>query len=124
MNAGGSWSLRRRLLLWLVIPLLVLCGFLLIQAFFSARAAADRAYDRLLQASALAIADRVTLLDDVVDLVHDQLPPDIGDVRRYQTLQALVNCTRRSLLPNPEVKDEDRAAWADELRRLEARGIS
>ena len=63
-------------------------------------------------------------LDDVVALVHDQLPPDIGDVRRYQTLQALVNCTRRSLLPDPEIEDEDRAAWADELRRLEARGIS
>lgn len=63
-------------------------------------------------------------LDSVVELVHDQLPPDIGDVRRYQTLQALLNCTRRSLLPDPEIKDEDRAAWADELRRLEARGIS
>lgn len=63
-------------------------------------------------------------VDEVVEMVHDQLPPDIGEVRRYQTLQALLNCTRRSLLPDPQITDEDRAAWADELRRLEARGIS
>ncbi|MDA8021084.1 MAG: ATP-binding protein [Thermoanaerobaculia bacterium] len=75
------------------------------------------------QLKARAARGRVEL-DDVVTLVHDQLPPDIGDVRRYQTLQALLNCTRRSLLPNPDVTDEDRAAWADELRSLEARGIS
>ena len=41
----------------------------------------------------------------------------------YQTLQALVNCTRRSLLPEPEVTDEDRAAWAEELAALEGRGV-
>ena len=68
MSARSNWSMRRRLLLWLVIPLLLLCGFLLVQSFFSARAAADRSYDRLLQASALAISERVIFLDGHVDV--------------------------------------------------------
>lgn len=54
-------------------------------------------------------------IDDVAAAVHDQLPADIGPTRRYQTLQALVNCTRRSLLPDPDVDDEQRDAWAREL---------
>ena len=56
---------------------------------------------------------------DVSDAVHDQLPADIGLARRYQTLQALINCTRRSLLPDPDGDDEQRAAWARELDSLE-----
>jgi hypothetical protein len=55
----------------------------------------------------------------VADAVHDQLPADIGPTRRYQTLQALVNCTRRSLLPDPDVSEEARAAWAEELATLD-----
>lgn len=58
-------------------------------------------------------------MQDVAAAVHDQLPADIGSTRRYQTLQALVNCTRRSLLPDPEVDDEQRRAWADELQSLD-----
>ena len=59
----------------------------------------------------------------VIEIVHDLLPPDIGETRRYQTLQALINCTRRSLLPDPKVSDDDRGAWRDEIRVLESRGI-
>ncbi len=59
----------------------------------------------------------------VTAIMHDHLPPPIQDTRRYQTLQALVNCTRRSLLPDPNVTDEQRAAWTQEIRALEARGI-
>jgi hypothetical protein len=55
--------------------------------------------------------------------VADNIPPAIEETRRYQTLQALVNCTRRSLLPDPNVTDEQRQQWAAELRVLEARGI-
>jgi SpoVK/Ycf46/Vps4 family AAA+-type ATPase len=61
--------------------------------------------------------------DQVLALVADLLPPAIEDTRRYQTLQALVNCTRRSLLPDPQVTDEQRRRWADELRQLEAKGV-
>lgn len=62
-------------------------------------------------------------LADAMAVVHDTLPAAIDDTRRYQTLQALVNCTRRSLLPDPNVSDAERRGWADELRALEARGL-
>ncbi|MEM8494148.1 MAG: hypothetical protein AAF916_07875 [Planctomycetota bacterium] len=55
---------------------------------------------------------------DLERILYDQLPPDIASARRRQTLQALLNCTRRSLLPDPEVDDQQRAAWADEIARL------
>ncbi len=61
--------------------------------------------------------------EDVEALVGDMLPPAIEDTRRYQTLQALVNCTRRSLLPDPSVTEETRRSWDAELRRLEAQGL-
>lgn len=61
--------------------------------------------------------------DTVLALVADNLPPAIAETRRYQTLQALVNCTRRSLLPDPGVTEEQRRRWEEELRRLEAQGI-
>ncbi|MBL9137260.1 MAG: ATP-binding protein [Verrucomicrobiales bacterium] len=61
--------------------------------------------------------------DEVVALISDMLSPAIEDTRRYQTLQALVNCTRRTLLPDPTVTDAQRQAWTTELRALEAKGI-
>ena len=62
-------------------------------------------------------------MDDVMSLIEDLLPPAIGETRRYQTLQALVNCTRRSLLPNPDITDAEREAWSREIRQLEAAGV-
>lgn len=41
--------------------------------------------------------------------IGDFLQPAIKQTRRYQTLQALLNCTRRSLLPDPQVTEEQRA---------------
>ncbi len=61
---------------------------------------------------------------EVLRAVHDQLPPAIGPTREYQTLQALVNCTRRSLLPNPDSALEDRVEWERRIRELELEGIS
>ena len=63
-------------------------------------------------------------INRVKEIVKDYIPPAIGETRRYQTLQALVNCTRRSLLPNPDATDEDRKLWAAEIKLLEARGIT
>ena len=63
-------------------------------------------------------------IEAVVAVVEDQIPPAIGQTRQYQTLQALVNCTRRSLLPNPDVTEQDRENWQAEIRRLESMGIS
>jgi SpoVK/Ycf46/Vps4 family AAA+-type ATPase len=62
--------------------------------------------------------------DKVLETIHDHIPPAIADTRRYQTLQALVNCTRRSLLPDPEIDEAGRAKWSEEIRDLEAMGIS
>ena len=61
---------------------------------------------------------------DLKATIYDFLQPAIRQTRRYQTLQALVNCTRRSLLPNPQVTDLERAEWEQEIRALAAIGVS
>jgi AAA+ superfamily predicted ATPase len=45
-------------------------------------------------------AKKVKTLEEVLVVLDDMIDPNIGNTRRYQTLQALVNCTRRSLLPD------------------------
>lgn len=65
-------SLSRRLLAWLLVPLLVLGSLMLLQAWFEARRTADRAFDRLLEAASLAIAEQVQWQDDRLWL---DLPP-------------------------------------------------
>ena len=69
-------------------------------------------------------ASNVRSVDDIVEIVNDHIPPAIGMAREYQTLQAMINCTRRSLLPDPNVSDEDREAWQAAARKLELHGIS
>ncbi|SEO83955.1 sensor histidine kinase [Aquisalimonas asiatica] len=54
-------SIQQRLLLWLLLPVTALAVLLVLDDYRSAHRAADRAYDRLLEASALAIADRVVI---------------------------------------------------------------
>jgi len=61
--------------------------------------------------------------EELKSIVHDFLQPDIKLTRRYQTLQALVNCTRRSLLPDPNISEEERAQMSQEIRLLESMGI-
>ena len=61
--------------------------------------------------------------EQVLELISDHIPPAIEETRRYQTLQALINCTRRSLLPDPDVSEDQRKQWSAELRELEAKGI-
>jgi len=75
-----------------------------------------------LKARAQRSAGRLDL-DAILAVVANQLPPAIEDTRRYQTLQALANCTRRSLLPDPNITEEQRRDWEAELRRLEVRGL-
>ncbi len=59
-----SYSLRRRLLLWLLLPLLAIGLVALFDAYRSARLTADEISDRVLAGSALAIAERVFVNDD------------------------------------------------------------
>ena len=75
-----------------------------------------------LKAKSTIMNKKLTVLE-ARNIILDHIPPAIGATRRYQTLQALINCTRRSLLPNPETTDEDRGAWESELRELERKGI-
>ncbi|MBB3140585.1 sensor histidine kinase N-terminal domain-containing protein [Halomonas organivorans] len=65
-------SLYRRLLTWLLLPLMALGGLMVLQAWIEARHTADRAFDRLLEAATLAIAEQVQWQDDRLWL---DLPP-------------------------------------------------
>lgn len=60
----------------------------------------------------------------VLAIVRDMISPAIGPTRRYQILQALLNTTRRSLLPDQDVSAEQRQAWENELKHLELQGVS
>lgn len=62
--------------------------------------------------------------DNIERCIEEFLPPAIGLTRRYQTLQALLNCTRRSLLPDTNTTEEVRNNWEKELKSLELQGIS
>ena len=61
-------------------------------------------------------------LDEIIAVVEDRILPDIGTIRRYQTLQALVNCTRKSLLPG-KYSPEIRESWVKQIAQLEAMGV-
>ncbi len=63
MNARPA-SLKRRLVLWLLAPLIGLSVLILVHAYLSAQEMADRVYDRVLRGSGLAIAERVVVTDD------------------------------------------------------------
>lgn len=63
-------------------------------------------------------------MERVIEVIDDHIAPAIADTRRYQTLQALMNCTRKSLLPFDKITPEMRAGWLREARALEARGVT
>lgn len=61
-------------------------------------------------------------VDEIIDVISDRILPNIGPIRRYQTLQAFLNCTRKSLLPvdySPETRD----SWLEQIAQLEIMGI-
>lgn len=66
-------------------------------------------------------------IDDILKKIEDYIPPAVKKTRRYQTLQAMLNCTRLSLLPSMTEKDkllEAREDWQKEIFTLEAQGIN
>lgn len=59
--------------------------------------------------------------DSILETIENRLPADIEDTRRMQTLEALLNCTHRQLLPEGiEDVRAQRQAWQDELRKRTA----
>lgn len=90
----------------------------LTQDYFSASFAALR--------SELKARSKLKKLEfkDILSVVDDVLVPAISLTRRYQTLQALVNCTRKSLLPEGIDFSLERAKWLKELKNLEFEGVS
>ena len=68
-------SLRQRLLLFLLVPLLPLSIFLIGMIYWAIHSATTDSYDRVLEGSAIAISDRVVLENGslVVDLPYAAL---------------------------------------------------
>lgn len=61
-------SLRRRLVIWLLIPLLVISSLMLLEVRSNAVHSTNQAFDRALLSSALAIADRVVLIGGKIEV--------------------------------------------------------
>ena len=62
-------------------------------------------------------------LDEIIAVAEDRILPNIGPIRQYQTLQALLNCTRKSLLPG-DYSPEIRESWVKQIAQLEAIGVT
>ncbi|MDO8424970.1 MAG: ATP-binding protein [bacterium] len=70
-----------------------------------------------------AVAHGGTLsAEQILAIVSDIVPANIGSERRYQELHAVLNCTRKSLWP-AWYTDANREECLHELRMLEASGI-
>jgi two-component system sensor histidine kinase TctE len=108
----GGDSLYRRLLAWLLIPLLLLGGLMLLQAWGEARRTADRAFDRLLEAASLAIAEQVQWQNDRLWL---DLPPAALEMlatdAEERVFYALVDREGRVITGNAELPADPRAAF-------------
>lgn len=61
-------------------------------------------------------------VDEIIDVISDRILPNIGPIRRYQTLQAFLNCTRKSLLP-VDYSPETRESWLEQIAQLEVMGV-
>ena len=91
-------------------------------SFASLRSDLEAASLRASHASKTSDSAVELTLDEIIAVVEDRILPNIGPIRRYQTLQALVNCTRKSLLPcdySPEIRE----SWVKQIAHLEAIGI-
>ncbi len=61
-------------------------------------------------------------VDEIIGVISDRILPNIGPIRQYQTLQAYLNCTRKSLLPG-DYSHEIRDSWLKQIAQLEAMGV-
>lgn len=67
-------------------------------------------------------------IKDLKNIMDDRIASNLYEVRKYQKLQAKVNCTRRCLLSysdgNKNDFDARRRRWQDEITKLELQGVS
>jgi len=64
VRLAPTWSIRRRVLAWLFLAMALVFSANLLSSYYSNIEAADRAFDRLLLASASAIAERTVVRED------------------------------------------------------------
>ncbi|MGM0703690.1 MAG: sensor histidine kinase [Pseudomonadota bacterium] len=122
-------SLYRRLLTWLLVPVLILGGLMVAQAWLEARRTADRAFDRLLEAASLAIAEQVQWQDDRLWL---DLPPAALEMlatdAEERVLYSLVDRKGRFITGNAELPDAPRSNRESDdtllFRDLEWQGLT
>lgn len=70
-RTAPTWSIRNRVLAWLFLAMILVFSANLLSSYYSNIEAADRAFDRLLLASASAIAERTVVREDGV---HVDIP--------------------------------------------------
>ena len=73
--------------------------------------------------------EKCETIDDALVIADDMVLPDIKEDREYQTLQAMLNCTRKSLVSHPrDTSEKDfettRAGWKKRIAELERQGIN
>ena len=76
--------------------------------------------------AALFNPDAEDVVEEIERIIDDQIPPNIGEQRSYQILQALNNTTRKSLLPNKyraQLKGHKKK-WAENIAEMEFRGFN
>lgn len=126
MHNQNAYSLRRRLLLWLLIPLCTIGLIALADAYRSARQTANEIFDRVLTGSALAIAERVFVNEDGdldVDIPYvalDMLTSAAQDRVFYRLEGAkgrFVTGYEKLALPEPSPKSADRFSYSDSIFR-------
>jgi len=61
---------------------------------------------------------RTLAAEDILGVVRDVLPAEGGPERRMQTLQALLHCSRKSLVPN-SLRDLDRETVARQIAAMQ-----
>jgi hypothetical protein len=69
-----------------------------------------------------SLENRTLSVEEISAIAADILPGSITEVRKFQTLQALVNCSRKSLLPEG-CSENDRCKWLKEIDILQRKGI-